>query len=690
MLERSRRRKDLELCLSGAEQGLWEWQINAETVKFNANWAIPLGYARGEMSPCVLTWQHIVHPDDWPTLFAARDAYFSGKSRLFDPEIRMRHKSDAFVWMQLHGKAVDVDEQQRPLRLMGTYMNIGRRKHAEIELRKRETQLATMIASLQDAVLVLDQAGRITMRHVPENSALSFLTPALLGQLYAAALPGAIAQLLDQAIADIRASRQSVQVECELAADDCRHYLHLTVNALAGSDQDPTGYLVVMQDITPRKMAEEEIRTLAFFDALTKLPNKRMLRDRLRLALGMSGRNGRCGAVLFVDLDNFRRLEQTHGHAVPDHILMEIARRLERCMQGSSVVACAGRDQFLVLLEDLSDTEIDAANTVSRVGEKIQTAINQAVVIADQEYRVTASIGAAMINGQSHSEDMLLQQVQLAKDSAKSAGGNTLKFFDPEMQASAQNYVALEQAIYKGLQREEFFLVYQPQLDSDGRIIGAEALVRWQHPEQGLLGPGHFIALAEETGLIVPLGLYVLKAACHQLCRWQLNAATAHLTVSVNVSSRQFEKPGFVDDVELLVQSSGINPRQLKFEITESLLLENTESIVGKMRRLREIGISLSLDDFGTGYASLAYLKNLPLDQLKIDQSFVRNAPQSSVDVAIIRSIMSLGKSLGIAVIAEGVETEAQWRFLIGEGCTLFQGFHFSRPCGVREFEAQL
>lgn len=688
VLERSRRRRDLELSLASAEQGLWEWRPDQDDVMFNANWAIPLGYARSEMAPCVMSWRQLVHPDDWPVLFAARDNYFSGETRLFDPELRMRHKDDTYVWMQLHGKAVEFDASGRPLKMMGTYMNISRRKHAEFELRRREAQLATMIASLQDAVLVLDREGRITTCHVPQGSRLGFLSAQLVGQQYGAALPPQAAQQLARAIAAAIDCQCTVQQEFDLEQDGLCASVQLTVNALAGSDQDPTGYLAVLQDITPRKRAEEEIRTLAFYDQLTRLPNQRMLRDRLRAALAFSAHTRSMGALMFLDLDNFRRLEQAQGRSVGDLVLVETARRIEQAVGDAGMVARLGGDKFLILLEGLGASQAEAAQRTASLAERVMAAADRPLDVGDQQYRVSVSIGVALFSGQRLGEDALLQQVEMAMYSAKASPGNTLRFFDPEMQASAMTRVALEQALYKGLERGEFFLVYQPQVDSACHVVGAEALVRWRHPEKGVLAPGDFIPLAEDTGLIVPLGQRILEQACRQLRLWQANPATAHLTLAVNVSSRQFERAGFVEEVELLMQSSAIDPRLLKLEITESLLLENTDGVVRKMQRLREIGISFSLDDFGTGYSSLAYLKKLPIDQLKIDQSFVRNAIDSSVDAAIIRAIMTLGNSLGIPVIAEGVETAGELDFLVNQGCSLYQGYFFGKPCAVSDFEA--
>jgi diguanylate cyclase (GGDEF)-like protein/PAS domain S-box-containing protein len=690
VLERTLRRRELELALSSAEQGLWESRVEEEKVKFNAHWAIPLGYTYGEMSPCVMTWQHIVHPGDWPVLFAARDNYLHGRSGLFDPEIRMRTKNDTFCWMQLHGKAVEFDANGLPIKLVGTYMNISRRKQAELELSRREEQLATMITSLHDAVLVLDKAGLITTCHTPPSDQIHCLSPDVVGQHYAAALPAELARWIGQAMQDVPQRDNPAQTDLDLEQAGRRCCLNLTLSILAGPDGAPTGFFLVMQDITQRKVAEEEIRTLAFFDTLTKLPNQRLLRERLHMALDSCPKNKQLGALLLIDLDNLKRIERTHGYGIGEQLLIEMARRMQCGIDAGHTLSLVGDGQFLLLLENVGSGKIEAAQSARAVSEQIMTEIARSVLVAGTEFHLTASMGCVLFDGSHTNEDQLIQQAGLAMDDAKASPHHALTFFDPLMQASMLGRVEMEQAIYRGLQRGEFFLMYQPQVDPNGTIVGVEALVRWQHPEKGLVSPGQFIPIAEETELIVPLGKYLLEVAGRQLQNWQNNPATAGLTLAVNVSSRQFAEPNFVEDLELLIQTQPFNPALLKLEITESLLLENTDSVIEKMQRLRKLGVGFALDDFGTGYSSLIYLKKLPLDQLKIDQSFVRNALSNSVDAAIIRAIMALGNSLGIAIIAEGVETEAERNFLLQEGCRLFQGYYFGRPSRVEELQGML
>jgi diguanylate cyclase (GGDEF)-like protein/PAS domain S-box-containing protein len=690
VLERHRRARDLDLSLSSAEQGLWEWQLSQNEVRFNANWAIPLGYARDEMQPRVMPWQHIVHPDDLPTLYAAREACLDQAGQLFDPEVRMRHKDQRFVWMQLHGKIVEGGAVGQPPRMMGTYMNISRRKQAELELRQREVQLMSVIDSLRHAVVVLDQNGQITLCHTPEDSTLMSLDQLKVGVRYTSCLPETLVTEIDRLIAASHSSHHATQRDAEIRLDDGPCFVNLTLNTLEGVDAAPTGYLVVIQDVTRQRLAEEEIRALAFYDPVTRLPNERMFNDRLHRALARANRDGMHGALLHLDLDNFRRLEQAIGNTLSNRLLAEVAQRIRAQVNAMATVARAGSDTFLVLLDDLAPNASDAATEASRYGEAVLKAIRAPIALDEHEYRLTVSMGVALFGADMFDADHLLHHAELAMSNAKAAGGNALRFFDPVMQADVATFVALEQSIYKGLQQQDFYLLYQPQVDTDGFVFGVEALVRWRMAGKDPVSPGTFIPMAERSGLIVPLGQYILRAACDQLAQWQQLPATRHLSVAVNVSSRQFDVPGFIDDVELLVRTCGIDARKLKLEITESLLLDDIDDIMLKMKRLSDIGIGMSLDDFGTGYSSLAYLKKLPLNQVKIDQSFVRHALQNPVDAAIVRSIMSLGNSLNLSIIAEGVETEAEWRFLCAEGCTAFQGFYFGRPCAAEDISTRL
>jgi diguanylate cyclase (GGDEF)-like protein/PAS domain S-box-containing protein len=449
-----------------------------------------------------------------------------------------------------------------------------------------------------------------------------------------------------------------------------------------------THYVSSHSDITLRKAAEDAISHLAFFDPLTELPNRRLLMDRLRGALATSVRSGQEGALMFIDLDNFKVLNDTLGHDKGDLLLQQVAQRLSACLRSIDTVARIGGDEFIVLLEQLGEQSSTAALQTEAIGEKILAALNEPYDLAGQRHYSTPSIGMTLFGEYKDDAAELLKRADLAMYQAKAAGRNTLRFFDPKIQQLVTAHSRLEAELRQGLLHEEFVLYYQAQVDSTRRFIGAEVLVRWQHPRRGIVPPGEFIPLAEETGLILALGQWVLETACRQLLIWVGQPAMASLTIAVNVSARQFQRPDFVAQVLAVIALTGANPRLLKLEITESLLLTDAEDIILKMTTLQSHGISFSLDDFGTGYSSLSYLKRLPLDQLKIDCSFVRDVLTDQNDAAIVRTILALGHSLGLSVIAEGVETEAQCNFLAELNCHAYQGYLFSRPLPLAQFEA--
>ncbi len=468
------------------------------------------------------------------------------------------------------------------------------------------------------------------------------------------------------------------------------HPVWLTITAVIDSEGALTHYVSTLTDISQRKAAEKEIQYLAFYDPLTRLPNRRLLIDRVQQALASSARSERTGALLFIDLDNFKMLNDTLGHDKGDLLLQQVAQRLSTCVREGDSIARIGGDEFVLVLEDLSKDTNEAATQAEAIGEKILAALYHPYDLAGHEYHNTPSIGVTLFENHKNSIDELMKHADLAMYEAKKAGGNTLRFFDPQMQATITGRAVLEKDLREALQEGQLLVYYQPQVDATGRITGMEALVRWQHPQRGLVSPADFIPLAEETGLILPIGQWVLKTACNQLLAWATKPGRSHLTVAVNVSARQFRQPDFVEQVLAVLDRSGANPQKLKLELTESLLLENVEEVITKMTALKARGISFSLDDFGTGYSSLSYLKRLPLDQLKIDQSFVRDLLTDPNDAAIARTIVALAQSLGLSVIAEGVETEAQRDCLATQGCRAYQGYLFGRPMPLADFELLL
>ena len=450
------------------------------------------------------------------------------------------------------------------------------------------------------------------------------------------------------------------------------------------------GSIVTFVDITQRKLAEDEIHRLAFFDPLTRLPNRRLLIDRLQHALASSTRSGRHGAIMFIDLDNFKVINDTKGHDCGDMILIETARRLQSCVREGDTVARLGGDEFVVMLEDLGSQAKQAAAHAEEVGEKIRDNLNQPYMLDENEYRSTASIGISLFVDRSATAETLLKNSDIAMYQAKGAGRNSVRFFNPDMQAVLEERAAIETDLHRALAGQQLALHYQAQVDVDGRILGAEALVRWNHPLRGMISPAYFIPIAEESSLILDIGHWVLEAACGQLALWGNDEQNRELVLAVNVSAHQFKAPGFVDSVAEVISKHRINPARLKLELTESVVLEDLAGIVATMHMLKSLGVGLSMDDFGTGYSSLSYLKQLPLDQLKIDKSFVNDIVTNQDDAMMVQTIITMAHNFRMNVIAEGVETYEQLAFLRQHGCMMYQGYLFSKPVSVEEFEKLL
>jgi diguanylate cyclase (GGDEF)-like protein/PAS domain S-box-containing protein len=463
----------------------------------------------------------------------------------------------------------------------------------------------------------------------------------------------------------------------------------LTISAVKDRDGLTTHYVAIFNDVTERVSAQAQIDTLAFFDPLTHLPNRRLLMDRLEQALHASTRHARKNALLFVDLDNFKTLNDTLGHHQGDLLLTQVAQRLKTCTRDGDTLARLGSDEFVVMLEDLSEDGIEAATQAEAVADKILNAFVPNFALDSGNHHSTPSIGITLFGGENlEGSEQPLKRAELAMFQAKAAGRNTLRFFDARMQAEVSALAALEADLREAVHEQQFLLYYQPQVVGAGRITGVEALVRWQHPQRGMVSPVEFIPLAEESGLILPIGQWVLETACTQLAAWANNPAFAHLTMAVNVSARQFKQPDFADSVLATLARTKANPKKLKLELTESMLVDDVEAVITRMGTLRAHGVAFSLDDFGTGYSSLAYLKRLPLDQLKIDQGFVRNIVTDPNDAAIARMVVALAESMGLSVIAEGVELQAQADFLAHQGCHAYQGYLFSRPLALAMLEA--
>ncbi|WP_019703643.1 EAL domain-containing protein [Paracidovorax oryzae] len=579
----------------------------------------------------------------------------------------------------------------RVVAIMVFAVDVTEQKHLALELSQQRSRLASLVNAIPDVVFLKDASGRYLSCNPVFERYLGRRERDIVGlgdeELMTPIEAARVRQLDERAMA----AWQPVVYEETLtfAEDGYAGYFETIKTPIRDMHGHVTGLLSVSRDITDRKKAEQQIELLAFFDALTGLPNRRLLLDRLQRAGAACQRNEKLGALLFIDLDNFKDLNDTLGHDMGDRLLVQVAQRLQECVRTSDTVARFGGDEFVVMLEGLDADTAQAALQAEQVAEKLLAQLNRPFEMGAQQHYSTPSIGITLFGDQRRSVDELLKRADLAMYQAKAAGRNTQRFFDPDMQAQVTARSQLESDLRQGIARHELTVHLQPIVDGSTRLCGAEALVRWRHPVKGLVSPADFIPLAEETGLILPLGRQVLQTACEQLVRWAAHPATAAFTIAVNVSARQFRQPDFVAEVLGTLAATGANPQRLKLELTESLLLGDVEDTIGRMAQLKRVGVGFALDDFGTGYSSLSYLKRLPLDLVKIDQSFVRDVLTDPNDAAIVRTILALAKSLDLQVVAEGVETAGQLSFLKLHGCEGFQGYLFGRPVPMDTFERE-
>lgn len=672
-----------KLAIEGMGDGIWDWDIPTNTIEYSTPWRRLFGYSDTDKLPASYEERMArIHPDDTKLVRTTLQGYLDGKTNHYLIEYRLKCKNGEYKWISSRGLVVNRDNDGKPLRMIGTHTDITERKNTELNLSISaiafEAQESMMVSDRNQVILRVNRAfTEITGYEASEVIGKTALP--LRSNLHDADFYEAIWDSVDKFGAwkgELYSMRKNGEVYPGI----------LSITAVKDSDNVVTNYVTTLVDITREKSTADEIQFLAFYDPLTGLANRRLLIDRLNHALVSHTRSGRDGALLFLDLDHFKSLNDTLGHDVGDMLLKEVANRLKDCVREDDTVARLGGDEYVVLLENLSEKPLEAARQAEIIGTKILNALNEPYQLGTHEHHNTPSIGAALFSDHTESQEELLKHADIAMYQAKKAGRNNLRFYDPQMQEAIHQRVEMERELRKAIEKQQLELYYQVQVNHSGQVIGAEALVRWQHPVRGLVPPLQFIPLAEETGLILPIGQWVLETACSQLKEWQKNKLTRELVLSVNVSAKQFHQNTFASQVKAALQKSGISPKLLKLELTESILLEDFDATIATMNTLKKIGVLFSLDDFGTGYSSLQYLKRLPLSQLKIDQTFVRDIFTDSSDKAIVTTIIAMANSLDLEVIAEGVETIEQKEQLYELGCDTYQGFLYGKPTPIAAF----
>ena len=673
-----------DLSLDYAQVSVWEWDLATKRVYWSRQMTAMLGAHKPVLESTADNFLDRIHRDDRERVKAELHRCIEEGGH-YSVEFRLVRVDHQIRWIQGYGNAVR-DQNGKALRVFGVMQDATDRIQATRRLAEAAQHNQTILDNVADGIITIDPYGVIRSFNPAATRIFGYGADEVIGQPASVLLPegyrGGHDRYLANRMMQKPSTKEVVGLGRELTAqhkDGHAFPIHLAVSEVR-RDGEPT-YIGLVRDITQQRAAEAEIARLAFIEQLTELPNRRLLLDRLQHALQATERNHKIGALVMLDLDDFKTLNDTWGHEAGDQLLVELAQRLTGTVREGDTVARLGGDEFVLLLENLADDRATAAAHAEAVVLKVLALFSQPFHPQQREYLTTASVGVALFGDSGKaSADAVMGQADMAMYQAKGAGRNAYRFFDAELQVTLTARATLEKDLRQGIAKNEFRLHYQPQVGADGRVQGVEALLRWQHPTRGNVSPALFIPLAEQCGFILELGQWVLTTACQKLATWRNDPAHRGLSIAVNVSVKQFRSQRFVRDVLDTLATTGADPSCLKLELTESVLADDVDSLIDKMAVLRAHGVLFSLDDFGTGYSSLNYLKRLPLDQLKIDQSFVRDLMTDPNDAAIVRAILTLGSSLGLQVIAEGVETDAQKDFLRRHGCGQFQGYLFARP----------
>jgi len=672
-------------AIEGVGDGVWDRNIQTGEEIYSTRWKSMLGYAEDDILPHNQEWVSRIHPDDRAAVISGYQAYLASTSGSCQMEFRQRCKDGSYKWILSRGVIVSRDASGAPLRMIGTHTDITERRKQEEALRLA----ANVFSHALEGIMITTLDGSIVEVNKAFTKITGYSAEEVVGKTPRLFKSGRHNAFFYAEMWKCIERGDAWQSEIWNQRKNGTAYpLHLSISSVKNEAGVLTHYVGAYSDLTAYKAAEEQIHDLAFTDLLTGLPNRRHLIVRLQQAIAAGESQKHQSALLILNLDNFKNLNNALGRAQCDQILQHVAKRLTAAVLDGDTVAHVQGDQFAVIRTNLNQEPQQMLRQVEAAAGKMLEAIKQPYQLAGSTILCTASVGITIFGAQYEETVEPLKRAELALHQAKAVGPNTLRFFDATMQAVVDARIALEAALRQAINSKYFVLYYQAQVSDGKGVVGVEALIRWIDPKRGMVSPAEFIPLAEETGLILPIGAWVLETACQQLAAWAAQPAMAHLSIAVNVSAQQFREGNFVDQVLAILERTGGNPHRLKLELTESVLIADAEEVIVKMNALKAIGIGFAIDDFGTGYSSLSYLKRLPLERLKIDQSFVRNILMDPDDAAISRAVIAMATSMGLGVIAEGVETEAQRDFLASLGCHTYQGYLFSKPLPVAEFEA--
>lgn len=660
--------------------GSWELNLTSNVLVWSAEIFQLFEIDSTQFAATYEAFLNAIHPDDRDAVNQAYSRSLADR-RPYQITHRLLMPDGRIKWVE-ERCSTTFDETGKALRSLGTVQDVTEREEIEENLR-----IAAVAFNTQEAIIVTDKFANIIRVNHAFEGITGFSEAEVLGKNPRVLSSGLHNTAFYKEMWDSINTKGRWSGEVwDRRKDGAIYPKWLTITAVEHQGE-ATHYVAVFVDITERKKAEEEIKNLAFFDPLTHMPNRRMLLDHLKLALGQSARSKNHGALMFLDIDHFKVLNDTKGHEFGDRLLIEVARRMNSCLREIDSVARFGGDEFVVLLEGLSPNSQEAGIQAGQVAEKIRKELAQPYQLEDMVHQSSSSIGVVLFQGDEVPMDELLKQADLAMYQAKAGGRNLVRLFEPAMQAVLESRTIMERALRHALPREELELHYQLQTNNSRKLLGAEVLLRWNSAELGIVSPVQFIPVAEQSRLILPIGHWVLETACRQLKIWERHPVLGMMHLAVNVSPVQFHQEDFVAQVKGVLAATGANPHRLELELTENLVLEDINEATSKMVELRAIGVRFSMDDFGTGYSSLQYIKRLPIDQLKIDRSFVRDILTDPGDAVMVQTISDLARNFGFDVIAEGVETEDQLPSLTNLGCSTFQGYLFSKPVGLAEFE---